>query len=172
MKTIRLFVAAAITAALISSSAQTQPPTPGPEHAQLKKMEGTWDTTMKMMGQESKGTSTYKMDLGGLWLASTFETDMGGQKFSGRGFDSYDAGKKKFVGVWVDSMTTQPMVTEGTYDKEKKVMTMIGDAPGPDGKPMKHRMTTEMKDDNTMLFTMFMGDAKEPTFTILYKRKK
>lgn len=173
MNTLRSVMAAVVGAAILGTVAWAQEPAkPGPEHDILKKMEGTWETTMTMQGQESKGTSTYKMDLGGLWLASTFETDLGGMKFQGRGFDTYDANKKKYVGVWVDSWSAFPMVSEGTYDKEKKVLTMVGNAPGPDGAMVKHRMTTEYKDDNTVLFTMYMGDVKEPGFTIVYKRKK
>jgi hypothetical protein len=135
-------------------------------------MEGKWDTTMTMAGQASKGTANYKMDLGGLWLASTFESSMMGEKFSGRGFDTFDAGKKKYVGVWFDSMSTTPMTMEGNYDAATKTMTMIGEAPGMDGKMTKHRMVTTMPDNDTMNFSMYAGDAKEPAFTILYKRKK
>ena len=170
----RCCFAAALTALLVAPAAPAQPPAPkpGPEHALLKTMEGTWDTTMKMGPNESKGVATYKMDVGGLWLASTFESMMGNDKFSGRGFDSYDAGKKKFVGVWVDSMSTTPMMMEGTYDKAKKTTTMFGEAPGMDGKPTKHKIVTVMPDDNTMNFAMYAGDAKEPSFTIVYKRRK
>src|SRR6516165_3660924 len=75
-------------------------PKPGPEHKLLKKREGTWDTTMKAGGMEFKGTVTYKMELGGLWLVGSMESDMGGQKFYGKSLDSYDAKKQKYVGVW------------------------------------------------------------------------
>jgi hypothetical protein len=174
MKSVRLFLGATLAVIVAVGVGQTQPPMPkaGPEHAVLKKMEGTWDTMIKMAGQESKGSATYKMDLGGLWLASTFEGDMMGEKFSGRGFDTYDAGKKKYVGVWFDSMSTTPMVMEGNYDAAKKTMTMVGEAPGMDGKMTKHRMVSTMPDDNTMNFAMYVADAKEPAFTIVYKRKR
>lgn len=33
-------------------------------------------------------------------------------------------------------------------------------------------VVSEMKDDDTVLFSMYMGEGKEPMFTILYKRKK
>ncbi len=169
----RWFGAIALAAVLAAPVARGQePPKPGPEFDVLKKMVGTWDTTMKMMGGESKGTVTYKMDLGGLWLASTFEGDLGGQKFSGRGFDSYDAIKRKYMSVWVDNMSGGPMVMEGTYDKGKKALTMTGEGPGPDGKPAKWKSVSEMPNDDTIHFTMYMNDAKEPVFTIEYKRKK
>jgi Protein of unknown function (DUF1579) len=167
------YICAIVLAALIAPAASAQqPPKPGPEHEVLKKHVGTWDATMKMEGMESKGVATYKMDLGELWLVSTFEGDFGGMKFSGRGLDTYDPAKKKYVGLWVDSMSTSPMLMEGTYDKEKKTMTMTGEGPGMDGKPTKFKAVSVMPDDDTINFNMYMGDAPQPAFTILYKRKK
>ena len=174
MTTVRLVCAVILAATLgaATAEAQYQPPKPGPEHALLKKLEGTWDTTMKIAGQESKGTAVYKMDLGGLWLTSAFEGSMGTDKFSGRGFDTYDAGKKKFVGVWFDSMSTTPMIMEGNYSKDGKTLTMVGDGVGMDGKPAKWKSVTTMPDDDTMHMSMYVGEAKEPMFTVTYKRKK
>ncbi|HET6575142.1 MAG TPA: DUF1579 domain-containing protein [Fimbriiglobus sp.] len=173
MTTVRWFSAVAVAAVLAAPAARAQEfPKPGPEHEVLKKLVGTWDLTMKAGGMESKGTVKYKMDLGGLWLVSALESDFGGMKFSGRGLDTYDAGRKKYVGVWADSMSTSPMVMEGTYDKAKKSMTMTGDGPGMDGKPTKWKSVSHMPDDDTIHFSMYMGDGKEPAFTIVYKRKK
>jgi hypothetical protein len=170
--TLRKLGAFAIVCCLAISAARGQEPVkPGPEHDYLKKYVGTWDATMKMAGADSKGTSTYKMDLGGLWLASTFEGEVFGTKFQGKGMDTYDAGKKKFIALWCDSMSTSPMVMEGTMD-DKKVLTLVGEGPGQDGKPQKHKSVTEWKSDDHFVFHMFMGDGKDPMFTIEYKRKK
>jgi hypothetical protein len=158
---------------LLASTVRAQePPKPGPEHDVLKKYVGTWDTTMKIGGMEFKGTVIYKMELGGLWLGSALESDLFGQKFTARGYDSYDPAKKKYVGVWVDSMGPTPVLMEGTYDKEKKTMTMIGEGPGQDGKPTKMKSVSEMPDNDTIHMSMFVADAKEPMFTVTYKRKK
>ena len=92
---------------------------------------------MKAAGMEFKGTMRYKMELGGLWLVGSLESDLAGQKFHGKSLDTYDAAKKKYLGVWADSMSTTPMMMEGTYDKEKKELTMIGEGPGMDGKLAK-----------------------------------
>jgi Protein of unknown function (DUF1579) len=173
MKLVRFVALATVAGLLLTSVALAQEgPKPGPEHALLKKLEGTWDCTMKFGGMDSKGVSVYKMELGGLWLSSTFEGDFGGMKFSGRGYDSYDPAKKKYVGVWMDSMSTAPMLMEGTHDKEKKTTTMSGEGPGMDGKPTKYKSVSEMKDDDTMIMSMYMGDGKEPAFVITYKRRK
>jgi hypothetical protein len=149
------------------------PPKPGPEHKLLEDLVGTWDATMKMGDAEIKGSITYKMELGGLWLVSTFQADLGPFKMEGKGLDCYDPVKRKYVGVWVDSMSSSPMVMEGTAEKEGKIVTMTGDGPGPDGKPAKYRSVTERKDKNTIVFNLYVAgtDGKEQTFTVNYKRK-
>ena len=156
----------------VASAAAQEIPKPGPEHKQLKKMEGTWDTVMKAGDKEHKGTATFKMQLGGLWLSGSLESDLDKEKFHGKSMDSYDAKKKKYVSVWFDSMSTTPMTMEGTYDEKKKTLTMIGDGMGMDGKPAKWKSVTETKDDDNVLLSMYVGDAKEPMFTVSYKRKK
>jgi len=151
------------------------PPTPGPEHEALKKLEGAWNAKIKMGTNESPATATYKMVCGGMWLMSDFQGQFDGQKFSGQGLDSYDPEKKQYVSVWVDSMSTRPMLLEGTHDKEKKTTTMTGEAPGPDGKLAKHKMVTHMPDDDHMTFTMFIIDAdgkENKIMTIEYTRKQ
>jgi len=173
MKMMRYTCAVAVLGLVAVPAARAQVlPTPGPEHEMLKKLEGTWEATAKGGGTETKGTMTYKMALNGLWLMSKFEGDFAGTKFEGHGMDSYDPVKKKFVGVWVDTMATSPLVLEGTYDKEKKAITMTGEGPGMDGKPTKYKTVSEMKDDDNMVFSLYMADAKDAMMTITYKRKK
>jgi hypothetical protein len=173
----RRWIAAVAAGLLWATAGVGQPPMPkpGPEHEALKEMEGTWDATIQMGDQESKGTMVYKMGLGGFWLLSKFEADFGGLKFEGRGMDGYDPAKKKYVSVWADSMAPKVMLSEGTYDKDKGVLTMYAEGTGPDGKPTKLKMVTEMKDKDNMVFTMY-DTAKEGKqgvmMTITYKRKK
>ncbi len=163
---------------LFGSSAWAQQPDfpkPGPEHELLKKMEGTWDCVIKGAGGDSKGKMVYKMELGGLWLVSSFEGDVFGSKFSGKGMDTYDQTKKKYCSAWFDSMSTTPMLFEGAYDKAKKTLTLFAEGPTPDGKTGKFKSTTEIKSDNEMVFKMALvgPDGKDNVMmTIEYKRKK
>jgi hypothetical protein len=174
MKTVRWFCALALVAfAAPAVSAQPEMAKPGPEHEMFKKMEGTWDLVMKAGGMEHKGSVVYKMELGGLWLHGALVSDMGGgMKFYGKGMDTYDAKKKKYVSVWFDSWSTAPMTFEGTYDKDKKELTMTTSAPGPDGKPATWKSVSAFPDADTIVFSMYLADGKEPAFTITYKRKK
>ncbi len=169
------FMVVAVCGLGAMASAQ-EPQKPGLEHAHLKAMEGTWDTVMEMGGQKSKGTATYKSVCSGMWVASDFESDLGGMPYQGHGMDGYDQMKKKYIGYWFDSMTSSPMTMEGNFDADHKVLTMTGTSPGPDGKPQKFRTTTEMKGPDQMTFKMFMATAvdgkEELAFTIEYTRRK
>ncbi len=147
---------------------------PGPEHAFLKEAEGVWDATAKSMGGESKGELHCKMALNGLWLLEHYMGEAGGMAFAGRGATSYDPAKKKFVNVWIDSMVPSPMLSEGTYDKQKKVMKLVGTMPLPDGKAMKSSVTITYKDANTKVLSLkgSTPDGKEVEFVeITYKRR-
>ena len=148
---------------------------PGPEHEKMKELAGTWDAVMKMAGQESKATAIYKSICGGMWLESDFEGDIGGMKFQGHGLDGYDQRKKKYVGVWVDSLTSAPLNFEGSMDPKTKLIVMTGESVGPDGKPQKFKNTTAHKDKDNFTFKMYMvqPDGKEElAFTIEYSRRK
>ncbi len=162
----------AMVLAVGTGAGAQEPAKPGPEHKLLKAREGTWDTTMKAGGMEYKGTVTYKMELGGLWLVGSMASDLAGQKFYGKSLDTYDAGKKKYVGVWFDSMSTTPMTMEGGYDPAKKTLTMVGRGPGMDGKVTTWRSVSEMPDNDKVEMSMYVGDAKDPMFTLTYKRRK
>jgi len=167
-------IALMLAAAALSASAQEAPmaPKPGPEHDLLKARVGEWGSTLKAGGMEAKGSVTYKMDLGGLWLAGSMDSEMFGAKFTGRSLESFHPAKMKFVSVWVDSMATAPVTMEGTYDKESKTFTMAGEGPGMDGKFVKYKSVTKMPDKDTIDMAMWIGDGKEPMFTVTYKRKK
>jgi hypothetical protein len=178
MTTVRIIVVVCAMIALFvpAGFAQQEMPKPGPEHERLKKFEGTWDATIKTPGGESKGTMMYKLDVGGFWLLSSFKASFGGQPFEGRGADGYDPMKKKYVSAWIDSMSPILMTFEGTLDKDGKTLTQIGEGPPvTDGKLTKLKSVTEMKDDDTMVFTMSARDKDgkyQTMLTITYKRKK
>jgi hypothetical protein len=164
--TIGLFTAAPLTAQQFEVK-------PGPEHAFLKEAEGVWDATAKSMGKESKGTLSCKGALNGLWVLEHYKGEAAGVAFEGHGATSYDPGKKKFVNVWIDSMITSPMVSEGTYDKEKKTLTLLGAMPMPDGKSMKSTIMITFKDANTKILSIKgnMNGKEFEMVEITYKRR-
>jgi hypothetical protein len=156
---------------LLASARAQESPKPGKEHDHLKRLVGAWDAET----ESGKGTMTYQMGLGGLWLIGDFEGEFGGMKFQGKYLDTYDPATKKYRGIGVDSFSTAPKIMEGNLDKDNKVMTMTGDGPGPSGMPAKFKTITEIKDADTVNFSLFMLDQDgkdQPLVKITYKRKK
>ena len=155
-------------------------PKPGPEQAVFSRDAGTWDAKVEMrMGppgappEVSSAVETNEL-IGGLWIVNDFKGTMGQQPFHGHGTFGYDTWKKKYVGVWVDTMATSPLYSEGTYDAATNTLTMIGAAVGPDGKAMKLKQVVAWTGPNTKTFTMYMAgpDGKEfPGMVITYKRR-
>ena len=157
-----------LVAALMATSVAAQEPPPAqkplPEHAILAQEAGTWDATIKTFaggpGSEpavSQGKETNEVLAGGLWVLSRFEGSFGGVPFEGRGQYGYDPVKKKYVGTWIDSMSTILSVLEGEYDAKSKTMTYIGDGYDPALKAkFTQKMVTTTKDDGTRVFTLFM----------------
>lgn len=147
-------------------------PKPTKEHDLLKKDLGTWDATIKSWmdpsktePEVSKGTETNTMLPGGLWMLSEFKGEFAGMPFHGRGQYSYDPGKKKYVGTWIDSMTTSPMLLEGTFDDASHSLTYNSDSVGPDGKPYKMKNVSTYRADGSRVVTMHMkSEATGPDF--------
>ena len=159
-----------------SSVALAQEPIkPGKEHEFLRESVGEWNIKFDMADGSVNGTAVYKMVHGDLWLASDLEMPMPGAKFTGQGLDSYDPAKKKYVGIWVDSMITAPIVMEGDLAAigSTKTLTMTGKGPGPDGKPADYKMKTDYKDKDTHVFRLWVGNVSgDPMMTATYTRKK
>lgn len=95
---------------------------PGPHHAHLAKAAGNWNFTSQFWmspdqpPQETKGTATLALVMGGLFLEETVKAKMMGMDWEGRGTYGYDKGKKKHVATWFDAMGTMIMYFEGDCD--------------------------------------------------------
>jgi Protein of unknown function (DUF1579) len=164
---------------------QDGPPIPKPtaEHKELAKEVGTWDATVKSWGRGpdseptvSQGVEVAKMLPGGLWLQSEFDGKFEDMEFHGSGHTGYDTKKKKYVGTWVDSLSTEIMLMEGDYDAQSHTFTMYAKGNGPSGKEYDSKLVTKYEGDDTRVFTMSMkSDETKGEYVkmmeITYKRR-
>src|SRR5206468_1017807 len=103
--------------------------TPAAEHKNLEPLVGTWHAKVKFYlapnkpPEESEGTMTRKWIFGKRFVHEEYEGQAAGQPFRGLGLAGYDRTKKKYTGMWVDSMSTAIMTSEGTYDPATKTFT-------------------------------------------------
>ncbi len=164
-------------AAFAAAATLRQMPTvkPGPEHEVLKHMAGTWEAEVQFGAfPPSKGTTESELGLGGLWILSDFTSEMmPGMSMSGHEVFGWDGEKKKYVSCWVDSLSTNMSVSEGTWDAASKTMTMTGQGPDMSGQMATMTTVIKVQDADHHVMTMHMGGADTtPMMTIKYTRKK
>ena len=156
-----------------SSMVAQEPVKAGKEHAFLAETEGEWSVSIASPDGDMKGKCAYKMAHNGLWLTSQLDMKMGEFPFTGTGLDSFDPVKKKYVSIWVDSMSATPVILEGDRSSDGKKVTMTGKGPGQDGKITDFKTETEYTSKDKHVFKMWMGATTgEPMMVATYERKK
>lgn len=153
---------------------------PGEQHKKLAKMEGSWDLRIKTwMGPdqppaEAKGTSEFRMILGGRFLEQELTSEMMGNPYNGKGLMGYDNVSGKYVNIWMDDMSTSIMLFEGTATPDEKQIIQTSHYDDPIQGPMDFRTVTTVMDENTLGFEMYSTGKtgkEEKMMEIIYTRK-
>lgn len=156
--------------------------TPGVEHKALKPLVGNWKTETKFWmkpGEKpsiSKGKAKHSWILGDRFVQQNFTGTWDGKPFTGTGMLGYDKAKKEYVSVWLDTMGTGIMSSNGTFDAEKKELTMFTTFQCPVAKAEKKvKMVTKILSDKSHVFSFYdtAPDGTEyTTMEITYTRIK
>lgn len=134
---------------------------PGEQHAHFAAAVGEYDIATKWRmdpnsdWEEAPASSKVSTTLGGRYMVEKFKGDFGGMPFEGLLFLGYDNTKQEYVAVWMDSMSTRPMISYGTTD-DKGVMTLTGkvyDPISPEGRDT--RMVHIPMDTGQMMMKMY-----------------
>ncbi|HLM53814.1 MAG TPA: DUF1579 domain-containing protein [Pseudoxanthomonas sp.] len=133
---------------------------PGPEHARLAKMAGSYDLVVRSWQAPGAppttetGTTVRRMSLGGRVMVEETSARMMGQPFSGVGMHGYDNVSGKHWATWNDSMSTGVMLSEGTCDAQG-ACTYTGSWNDPITKgKVTARMTSRWTGADTEVFEM------------------
>ncbi len=155
---------------------------PGPEHARLMKLAGTYDVACTMWmdpaaaPMQSKGKAVFTPILGGYHLRQEYTGDMMGQTFTGVGTDSFDRVQGKYVATWVDSMNTGSMLLTGTSSDGGKTIEFRGECSCPmEGGMMPTRSVVTHSDDTHFTMTMFntrKGQKEQKAMELVYSKTK
>ena len=136
--------------------------TPGAQHKALDGMVGTWDTKVTSWMApgapplESTGVSENKWILGGRWIEQRFTGSFMNMPFEGIGYTGYDNLKKKYVGTWMDNMSTGAMVSTGSAAKDGKTMDFTSEMIDPmSGKKMPVKEKIIVVDANNHIMEMW-----------------
>ena len=154
--------------------------TPGDAHKKLEPMVGTFDAKVKMWmdpskpPEESAGTSENTWVLGNRFVQMKYEGTAMGQPFSGMGFEGYDNVTKKYMGTWMDTLSTGMMLSTGTMTGNvmKETSTMSDPTTGKATKATT-KVTVADNDHHTMEMWAAGPDGKTyKMMEIVYTRKK
>jgi len=147
---------------------------PGEPHKALEVMVGTWDTKVSSWMQPgaapmaSTGVSENTWTLDNRFIEQRYEGEFMGQPFKGVGYTGYDNVKKKYVGTWMDNMSTSVMVMTGTSDATGKTMTFTGTMDDPmTGKPKAMKEVVKIVDANKHTFEMWAPGPDGKAFKMM-----
>lgn len=111
--------------------------TPGPEHAKLASLAGTWTVrSIYWMAPDAKpesgeGTAVRTMIFDGRVLREDFTGEYQGQPYIGIGHTGYDNVTGEYWSTWMDNMMTGIAVLKGQWDEAKQMMIYEGEVPDP-----------------------------------------
>jgi hypothetical protein len=154
---------------------------PAEEHKILQKQVGKWNLSLKSWpapgapANEETGTAETRSLLGDRYIQTNVSSNMMGKPFTGMAITGYDKTKKKFVGTWIDSMSTGMMLTEGKADASGKVITNQAVFTDPlTGKPNKMKVVSKWESDDKMVDEFYerKGGKETKTMEITYTRAK
>jgi hypothetical protein len=135
---------------------------PGPEHERLAHGAGNWECTIRAWMDPSgepmvsEGSEKAEMILGGRFLQSDFQGSTMGMPFKGTGLVGYDNVKKKYEGIWCDTMGTGIMYYEGEYDPQQDAVVCYGTyMDAVTGQEQKAKLVTRMMGDDKHVFEMW-----------------
>lgn len=155
---------------------------PGEAHKKLEPFVGTFNVTLKAwmapdaQPMESSGVAESSWSLGGRYVQQRYKGTFMDMPFEGLGYTGYDNVAKKYVGSWMDNMSTGMMLAEGALEKDGKTFTFRGTMLDPvSGKPQEIKETITVVSNDEHLVEMW-GPAADgkifKTMEIRYTRKK
>lgn len=155
--------------------------TPGEPHKLLASIAGSWTTKTKEWIDpqkppvESTGTVSSRMMLDGRFLQQEITGSMHGRPHTGIWTIGYDNLLKRYISTWIDTMSTQIFIMDGTASADVKAITLTGQHAEVGGGHMTHRAIWKILDSNTQEFIMYgtyHGGQEMKMMEVLYTRKQ
>src|SRR5690348_2409313 len=168
-----------VTATVAQMGAQT--PTTSAEHAELMKLAGDYDRTVKFMGQTgamaapSSGTCTISVVLGGRFLMEESHDVVFGKPVDGLRIYGYNDAAKQYEMARMYTMSNAITMMKGTSSDGGKTIDYAGDSgSGGMGGAVLHAKLERMSDDEFTVTMSTVGtNGKNAAFQeTIYKRRK
>ena len=106
-----------------------------PDHARLTAMAGTWDVELTFLFQpntppvKTKGTSTIRSILGGLFIEETIEGTLNGRPFTTMAWTGFNPETKQYEATRIASTNAARIAETGRFDPQTKQFELKADYP-------------------------------------------
>ena len=153
---------------------------PGPEHARLGAMTGTWDVEMTFRFRPdgppvpTKAISTIRPLLGGLFIEETIEGTLSGTPFTTLAWTGFNTSTRQYEATRISSTNTARIAETGTYDEQTKQLELKADYPLA-GDTWHQRTVIQQPSPDAMTATSYLsfGSVAEwKAVEIKYSRRK
>jgi hypothetical protein len=139
---------------------------PGPMHAHLAPLVGSWDLTTRYRmtpeapWEESTARAEREWILDGRFVKETVEAEYMNQPFHGIGFFGYDNVREEYGFVWLDNMVTGMMTASGSSSDGGTTITFEGTNADPMSgeKDAWFRHVLRIVSDDENVFEMYARD--------------
>jgi hypothetical protein len=172
--------AALVAVCAIAAGTTTHAAQAGPEHARLTAMAGTWDVELTFWfkpggpGLTTKGTSTIRTLLGGLFIEEKIEGTLNGAPFTTLAWTGYNTDSHKYEATRIASTNTIRIAETGTYDDKTKQFELKADYPLA-GDTWHQRTVIQTTSADAMIATSYLSFGAVPEWKgveIKYTRRK
>jgi len=168
-----------VTATVAQMGAQT--PTTSAEHAELMKLAGDYDRTVKFVGQTgamsapSSGTCTISVVLGGRFLMEESHDVVFGKPVDGLRIYGYNDATKQYEMARMYTMSNAITTMKGTSSDGGKTIDYAGDggSGGMGGAVLHAKLERTSDDEFTVTMSTMGANGKDAAFQeTIYKRRK
>jgi len=165
-------IAIATTAAIAAA--------PGPEHARLAAMCGTWDVDMTFWlrpngaGVPSKGTSSIRPLFDGTFIEEEIDGTLNGTPFTTLAWTGFNTSTHQYEATRISSTNTSRIAETGAFDETAKQIELKADYPL--GRDTWHQRTViQQSGADAMIATSYLSFGAVPEWKaveIKYTRRK
>jgi hypothetical protein len=160
-----MFAAIVLVSAI--ATARTVHAGPGPEHARLTAMCGTWDVEMTFWfrpggpGVATKATSTIQPLLGGLFIEEKIEGALNGTQFTTLAWTGFNTETHQYEATRIASTNTARISETGGYDEKTRQFELKADYPLA-GDTWHQRTVIQQTSADTMMATSYLSFGTVP----------
>src|SRR5262245_60411129 len=146
---------------------ETRMSLPAPEHARLAEMCGTWDVEITFWlkpgapGLSSKGTSTIRSLLNGLFVEEKIDGTLNGAAFTTLAWTGFNTSTRQYEATRISSTNTISIAETGRYDEQAKQVELKADYPFA-GATWHQRTVISQASPDAMIATSYLSFGAVP----------